>query len=659
MAPAQQSEQTVPQLFTELQKSVQKQDYDSVIKVSNRILHTKEGFNDPDALRCKTIAQIELEKYADAIKSLNQTENDLHFEKAYCFYRLQNNEKALDILEKFQKDEKCNELRAQLYFRLERWEEAFEIYQDALRNTVDNFEPERIANMIACAAMVAQYRSGTVAEKEELNEKHDPRVAGDTYEAAFNNACRLTGTGDFETAQEELNRAEQLCRSSAEDLEEDVSSELVGIRFQTGYLKHINGKVKEARSAYNLVIESSNDPLYNALANHNLGTLNKAENILDSRKKFKSIQATNIDSKLVGPQRIAATKNRALLALYSGKPAECRKILGKIATDDDVINASILFQEKEYIQASAELLKWGQQNAQAELAAIKAASMFIEAGELTHAASMLEALPVSVRHDPTISNMLITIHTETGSHEKAENALDMAISYQKKNAGSNTSNLVKMLRRSAQYKIDSDDTKAAAKMLEEIHQAEPDNLAVVAELINAYSKFDPEKAAVVSSRLPTLEELTADLDLEDIESWAKQSTYKKVVKRVEEAKTEVKIADEAAPRKTKSKKKKRPRYPKSYDPENPSKTTVDPFRWMPLRDRPYYKGKRRDNRAKIGVGNQGVAGQQELMERLDRSNAQNSPRAAASPRTDSGPSKKPQKKNNKKGGKKPGKKGKR
>jgi hypothetical protein len=74
--------------------------------------------------------------------------------------------------------------------------------------------------------------------------------------------------------------------------------------------------------------------------------------------------------------------------------------------------------------------------------------IYSSAGELTHAASMLEALPVSVRHDPTISNMLITVHTETGSHEKAENALDMAISYQKKNAGSNTSNLVKMLRRS-------------------------------------------------------------------------------------------------------------------------------------------------------------------------------------------------------------------
>lgn len=61
---------------------------------------------------------------------------------------------------------------------------------------------------------------------------------------------------------------------------------------------------------------------------------------------------------------------------------------------------------------------------------------------------MLEALPVNLRHDPTISNMLIAIHTETGNHEKAESALDMAISYQKKNAGNNTTNVVKMLRRS-------------------------------------------------------------------------------------------------------------------------------------------------------------------------------------------------------------------
>ena len=55
-------------------------------------------------------------------------------------------------------DEKCEELRAQVYFRLERWDEAYFIYQNLLRNTADDFEPERIANLIACSAMVAQFR---------------------------------------------------------------------------------------------------------------------------------------------------------------------------------------------------------------------------------------------------------------------------------------------------------------------------------------------------------------------------------------------------------------------------------------------------------------------------------------------------------------------
>ena len=66
-------------------------------------------------------------------------------------------------------DEKCEELRAQIYFRLERWDEAFIIYQNALRNTVDSFEPERIANLIACAAMVTQFRKDLTPDDFEHN----------------------------------------------------------------------------------------------------------------------------------------------------------------------------------------------------------------------------------------------------------------------------------------------------------------------------------------------------------------------------------------------------------------------------------------------------------------------------------------------------------
>jgi len=42
------------------------------------------------------VALIEQEKYADCIRGLNEIENEFYFEKAYCFYRLHDNEKALE-----------------------------------------------------------------------------------------------------------------------------------------------------------------------------------------------------------------------------------------------------------------------------------------------------------------------------------------------------------------------------------------------------------------------------------------------------------------------------------------------------------------------------------------------------------------------------------
>ena len=36
------------------------------------ILHTKEGHADPDALQCKIIALIEMEKYAECIKAIQE-----------------------------------------------------------------------------------------------------------------------------------------------------------------------------------------------------------------------------------------------------------------------------------------------------------------------------------------------------------------------------------------------------------------------------------------------------------------------------------------------------------------------------------------------------------------------------------------------------------
>ena len=45
-----------------------------------------------------------------------------------------------------------------------------------------------------------------------------------------------------------------------------------------------------AMTGYNLVMDTSSEPLITALASHNLGTMDQDSKILDSRKKMKSLQ---------------------------------------------------------------------------------------------------------------------------------------------------------------------------------------------------------------------------------------------------------------------------------------------------------------------------------------------------------------------------------
>ena len=401
---------TVPQLFTELQKAVSKEDHKSIVKFSNMILHTKEGHGDSDALQCKVIALLEMEKFAECIKAIQEFDlAKFNMEKAYCYYRLGDNEAALKLLTD-ENDERQMELKAQILYRLEDWNKAYEIYSHLLRNCADPFEQERVTNLVACAAMIAQF--GEEAPEVDI----DLLEGNEIPESALNTACYFTGQGQLDQAQEHLAQAEKLCRAQFDD-DEEVQQELAQVRLQAGYCAQVAGKKQEAQTAYSLVMDTSVEALVTALASHNLGTIDQK----DARKKMKPLQATNVDSKLTKSQKLTTKRNRALLALYAGKPAECRKILGESggeSADSAIIAASILFQEKEYEMASSELIKWGEENARPELALIKAAEMFVEAGQLENCAKMLSILPKQVKYSPTVTDLLIAIYSSLDDKTK-------------------------------------------------------------------------------------------------------------------------------------------------------------------------------------------------------------------------------------------------
>ena len=88
-----------------------------------------------------------------------------------------------------------------------------------------------------------------------------------------------------------------------------------GNLIKTAYINQLNGKRNEAMTGYNLVMDTSQEALVSALASHNLGTMDQDTKILDSRKKMKPLQATNVDSKLTKDQKL---KTKVCFSIFTG-----------------------------------------------------------------------------------------------------------------------------------------------------------------------------------------------------------------------------------------------------------------------------------------------------------------------------------------------------
>lgn len=80
----------------------------------------------------------------------------MEFEKGYCLYRLNQVSEALKVIESVQNPSlKIKELKAQILYRLERYEECFTVYRDIIKNSNDEYEDERETNLAAVVGNLA------------------------------------------------------------------------------------------------------------------------------------------------------------------------------------------------------------------------------------------------------------------------------------------------------------------------------------------------------------------------------------------------------------------------------------------------------------------------------------------------------------------------
>lgn len=147
---------------------------------------------------------------------------NLHFVKAYCYYRLNRHQEALKVLDELGDDVELplKELKAQVLYRLENYCGSADLYQDIIKNSSEEYEDEYFTNL--SAALVYLDNNSAINNLKESS-----------YEVCFNKACWLAQNGQYLEAEKKLKQCEKQCREALEEeeaTEEEIEVDLALIR---------------------------------------------------------------------------------------------------------------------------------------------------------------------------------------------------------------------------------------------------------------------------------------------------------------------------------------------------------------------------------------------------------------------------------------------
>uniref|UniRef100_A0A8C6KID3 Signal recognition particle subunit SRP72 n=1 Tax=Nothobranchius furzeri TaxID=105023 RepID=A0A8C6KID3_NOTFU len=595
-------------LWTEVNRCGQSGDYTRALKALTKILH--ENRDDVTALHCKVVCLVQTGSFKEALNVMNTHSkslgSDVVFEKAYCEYRLNRVESSLKTIESApEQTDKLKELYGQVLYRLERYEECRSVYTDLIRNSQDEYEEERKTNLAAVVAAMSQWEK---ASMEDLG------LPESTYELCYNTACALIGQGQLTEAFNKLRQAEELCRVSLADdsdvTEEDIESELAVIHSQMAYIMQLQGRTDEALQLYNQVIKlKPSDVGLLAVTANNIITINKDQNVFDSKKKVKLTNAEGVEYKLARKQLQAIEFNKALLAMYTNQADQCRKLSSSLHSQNPshprpvLIQAAQLCREKQHSRAIELLQQFSDQNPEsASCIKLTMAQLYLVQGHVTKACDVLRSIE-AFRHKAGMVSALVALYSHEEDIDGAIDVFKQAIEHFQSEQPGSAAHLA-LVREAANFKLKHGRKKEAISDLEQLWN--------------------------LSKHLPSAETMSFNVDVDELEN-SHGATFVR--------KKAGKVVGESLPKEPgqvelkKKKKKKKGKLPKNYDPN----VTPDPERWLPMRERSYYRGKKKGKKKEqIGKGTQGaMAG---ASAELDASKTASSPPTSPRPGSASGSS---------------------
>lgn len=543
--------------FAGIQRYVAENDYFKVLECADQVLSMDA--NDQDALKTKCVALLRLQKFQDALRTIKdiQADGTTAFWESYCLYQLKENEKALQCISGSTSTESLH-LKAQIYYRIGQFEKAGDLLQ-----SIEDSQDVAI-NKSACSIG----RCDTTKALEELSSFSEEDI-----DIIFNKLCAFIEDRKFECALELIEKGLEIAsRHSGEDL-----SNLLA---QKAYVLSKLKQISDAQEIYSCLLQSKDlSESVLAVVLNNMVALKRSDaKIFESSKRIA--RALKLGEHRVTPKQMQVLRrNAVLVAFYEKQYEKCRHMLADGEYEESfakVMNAMILIKQKKKEEGEALLKSCPIERAQFRLDQkdVRGAIMCIFSAS-------------DVLYFPGTLSSLLTLYSSIGEETKMLQVYQSAISFWKSSSHPRSFDFLQMINvQYAELEINcGNPERAFATLLDAINSnVKPSERMIALYLkstILAEKEFD-------LGLLSHMQDLKCSISADELEE--KLLVPIKIVRR------RIGKEESSNVKKKVTKKKRKPRYPKNFDPANPG-PLPDSERWLPRWQRSSKKNKRGQKKA--------------------------------------------------------------
>ncbi|KAF1847410.1 uncharacterized protein K460DRAFT_306547 [Cucurbitaria berberidis CBS 394.84] len=596
-------------------------DHDEILKAANATI--KKSKADLHTQHVKAVALLHLDRYEDALKVFEDVkglQEKAQFEYAYALYKTGNAAKAVEAAEAGQNaDRGTKHMLAQAAYRSEDFAQAAKVYKELANQPVENEEYDIRINSGAVDAQLEWTGQGELAQK-----KKPTREDLEVFETAFNAACGSIARGELGQGEVCLRRAKDLCNALSDLSDAEKQAELLPITVQQVYVLTQLGKIEDAEKLASSIPFADIKELstrYIAQVN-SIAASKQHSNPYLSHRLFHSSPKPPVTDQHFSLQSNILRQDEYVISLLSQKVAGVASSTEKVISATPAPSLSPAVNMAAVLNAAAHA-----RNAETEKAALKEivpllekrpndvglllaiAHLYVITNNYAAATHLLEsffkrlehsgsASDLDVRFAPGLIAALVSLYAQQGRPGASKSELAKAAEYWRKPHKSKTEAPSKALMVAAGTALldthNPENVKAAGEIFKSLYDLDNEDRAAIAGLVAAYSITDPSSIPEdLLSYLPEANRLVSDIDAVALEGTGVPLGTLSTTDIASEARKRSIAPTRSVPSRTKRLRKAR--MPKEFIEGK----KVDPERWLPMRDRSYYRPKGRKGKKKL------------------------------------------------------------